>query len=67
MCQHIHPSMGRIDLGIYDSLEAALFIGNIFKAYRMISESFLSKVAETKKDLTYRTSPKSEQLTTEGL
>lgn len=52
---HNNPGTGRIDLGYYDSLEAALFIGNIFKAYRMISKSFLSKVAETKKDLTYRT------------
>ena len=29
-----------IDLAYYDSLEAAKFIGNAFKAYRMIQESF---------------------------
>ena len=46
MCQHIHPGMGRIDLGIYDSLEAALFIGSIFKAYRMIRENSQKQLAD---------------------
>ena len=37
-----HPSdeESPIDLAWYDSLEAARFIGNAFKAYRMIQEKF---------------------------
>ena len=43
---HKNPGTGRIDLGYYDSLEAALFIGNIFKAYRMIRENFQKQLTD---------------------
>ena len=35
---------GSIDLAYYDSNEAARFIGNAFRAYRMIQESFWAKL-----------------------
>ena len=35
-----------IDLAYYDSNEAARFIGNAFRAYRMIQESFRRKLSE---------------------
>ena len=35
-----------IDLAFYDSFEAAQFIGNAFRAYRMIQENFRRKLSD---------------------